>query len=383
MQQTRATNRLSKVMSPARLGLMGVFILVMLVVLENLPAIKHPSRSDVTTQREECKALCAAVPEPCTEIRKARKRTQQSYVACRQRNVPPQVSRPQSDPQQIGASMEAYAKSLPQACVPLLKQVPVVSEKLQNCHTAGSQNCHEHQVTLDGHWFALHGCVQSWCQDQGFTLKDKVCAPYKKRVLTNCGRLFTEIHPAQLALHECLQKQRQHGKSCRNHQEQSRAAGLAYAQCKLENCLLYPEELSRLICAPVPSLSSPADCHAEQLAQNESEMALRSCLRESREAAPDPCWKEVRACENKLNSDYRATLASVKQMQSILDGLTSLLYWLLALVGILWSRTKDTNENRSFAVIRMGVLVLSLLLLSWLCFGLLLDLLFPKGMIAH
>tara|TARA_B100001964_G_scaffold216623_1_gene256041 strand:- start:109 stop:558 length:450 start_codon:yes stop_codon:yes gene_type:complete len=148
-------------------------------------------------------------------------------------------------------------------------------------------------------------------------------------------------------------------------------------------CLLYPEKLSRVVCAPLPSLASPADCHAELATHDEAQAAFKTCRRESSQASPNPCWKEVRACKNRLHSEYRATLASVGQLQSIVDGSAYLLYWVLAFVGVLGSVAKGWSSKRRNVLLRASVLVLSLSLLSWLCFGLLLELLFPGGMIAH
>jgi hypothetical protein len=67
----------------------------------------------------------------------------------------------------------------------------------------------------------------------------------------------------------------------------------------------------------------------------------------------------------------------------MIDGSVYLLYWVLAFVGILGWRAKGWGSQRRTKLLRASVLVLSLSLLWWLCFRLLLKLLFSGGLIAH
>jgi len=119
------------------------------------------------------------------------------------------------------------------------------------------------------------------------------------------------------------------------------------------------------------------------LAREEAQAAFKTCRRETSKASPNRCWKKLHACKKRLHSEYSAALASVGQLQSIVDGSAYLLSWVLAFVGILLSAARGWSDGRRNLLLRISILVVSLSLLSWLSFGLLLELLFPGGMIAH
>jgi len=374
-------------LSPRLWGGLWCSVLVALLGLKNLPQLTLPSPDQLSRAQAACKDSCSADSvETCTDEKAARRRTQERYKECQRSRMPPELKMPPIDAEQVEQLIQAYVANLPAACRNSIKRVRMLSAELHACSQNRTDDCHPIQQSVEESLFKLHRCVKSHCRKMGSQSNDTLCISYgRDERVPNCSKALTELKSAQQALRKCTKDPQQNLTECRSAQDKIRMNAQGYAECKRKECLLYPKQLSRLLCRPSATPPSAADCSAQMAARHQAQETFKACRRARvlGKAGERACWDEVRACESQAQSEYRSKLDGVRQTQWLLDASLELLSWVFAVLGLLWVWALGPIGILPYQIFRYTVLVASVLLLSWLGFGLLIDFLFPRGLIAH
>ena len=306
--------------------------------MKNLPQLTLPSPDQLARAQAHCKTLCPAGPvETCTDEKAARRRTQERYQECQRSRMPPALNILPIDVKQVEQLMKAYVASLPAGCQSSMGRVRKVSAELHACNQTRSDDCQPIQQSLEEGLYKLHRCVNSHCRKMGSQSNDALCISYGRgEALPNCSKALTELGSAQQVLRKCIEDPLQNGTECRSAQEKSRMSAQGYAQCKREECLLYPKQLSRLLCRPSATPPSAVDCSAQMAATRRAQETFKACRRARvlGKTGARACWDEVRACKSQAQSEYRSKLDWVRQMQWLLDASVQLLSWVFACLGL-------------------------------------------------